>query len=386
MLFRGNTLQQAHAAAKSSLGDDCQVVRQGAVTKNGMRGWLGAKEFEVEAESAPPPPEAPARSVNKPFARAAYELAAAAATVQSSSDGQELEQLHREVRHLRAMLHRLTRNAAPVKEELMQLRRAVEESRPVESGPANVRRMLEQSGIDGRAAQGLIRALKGQNDPESLHESYRAALAARVEIAAWPLASKEKKLIALVGPPGVGKTTTAAKLGACAIADHNARVTFVAADTYRVGAIEQLARYAALMDAQIEVAEDADALTAIVKKCKSDVIIVDTAGRAPDKKDSVEAALGNEETDWGRSRHVLLCLPASLRSADADHTVKSYSLAGPTSICVTKLDITRAPGALVIGTSHSRLPVSTLCDGQRVPEDIAPATTEAILDQLTSKP
>ena len=118
----------------------------------------------------------------------------------------------------------------------------------------------------------------------------------------------------------------------------------------------------------------------------TDLVIIDTAGHPPTKPDGVEAAIGNvrgASPSRGRwIRHVLLCLPASVRAADAERFGRAFQPCGPTAIAVTKLDETCSPAGLLHGTAATRLPVSVLCFGQRVPEDIARATSGAILDQL----
>lgn len=397
-LFRGPTIDEARAAAKRRLGPSAVVLEERCVRRNGVKGLLGATEYEVEADYPAPPapkalPEPPLKKSPRrrsPFAQGVYEEAFEAALNASPKNEEELESLRQEVRHMRALLHRLNRSTTPWRDEITQLRRAFEESRPVTSGPAKVRRLLENSGIDGRLARSLSRQLrKAADDDGELLEAYGDALVDRIDVAPWPLATGDDKLVAVVGPPGVGKTTTAAKIAARAIADFDLSVTFVAADIYRVAAIDQLARYASLLGADMEVATTKAELHAITRRAKTDLVIVDTSGRAPDDADGVEAALGvsrlddEETTGWeGRARHVLLCLPASLRSTDAEALVRRYECTSPTSIAITKIDLTTAPGGLVVAPAYADLPVSTLCLGQRVPEDISPASTGAILGHL----
>jgi flagellar biosynthesis GTPase FlhF len=82
---------------------------------------------------------------------------------------------------------------------------------------------------------------------------------------------------------------------------------------------------------------------------------------------------------------VLLTLPASVRAEDAVRFYKEYALTGPTALVITKLDETVAPAGIVHGAIAAKLPISVLCFGQNVPDDIAPATTGAILDYLLPK-
>jgi flagellar biosynthesis GTPase FlhF len=86
-----------------------------------------------------------------------------------------------------------------------------------------------------------------------------------------------------------------------------------------------------------------------------------------------------------RKRHVLLCVPASLRSNDAIRLAKRYAAAAPTGIVVTKIDETDAPAGIVHASWAAKLPISVMCFGQRVPEDIAPAATAALVDYLAPR-
>ncbi len=414
-VFRGRTLTEARLQAEQSLGPDIVLVKKRKVRKRGLEGLLGATECEVEAQTAlhgspdaeldkrwPPirigsrsrPPQ-PTRQL--PFAQQVYDYDEddddERGTPSTTGNAQHLMALHNEIRTIRAMIYRLKNTPNSVEGELNSLRQAVDNIKPMESTPLRVGRLLDLCGIDGTAARQLGKALRNHTgDDASLADALRDALADVIKVRPWPLASDERKLVAVVGPPGVGKTTTAAKIAARTIAGGDKSVCFISCDTYRVGAVEQLRRYAALLRADLKVVRNPRELTRAVKETQADLIIVDTAGRGPTNGRSVEAVLGKTEADgsnprgWPRlKREVLLCLPAALRSADTEMTVEKYALTSPTAIAITKLDLTTQPGGLIHGTYATDLPVSTLCMGQRVPEDIAPATAGGILDYLVPR-
>jgi flagellar biosynthesis protein FlhF len=87
----------------------------------------------------------------------------------------------------------------------------------------------------------------------------------------------------------------------------------------------------------------------------------------------------------GRARHVLLCTTAALRPHDASRLARRFAVLGPTAMAITKIDETGEPVGIVHGPWATKLPVSVLCFGQRVPEDIAPATPDALVDYLVSQ-
>jgi flagellar biosynthesis protein FlhF len=198
-----------------------------------------------------------------------------------------------------------------------------------------------------------------------------------------PSVGEGRRVIALVGPAGVGKTTTAAKLAAHARMARKT-VALVSCDAFRVGAMDQLGKYAELMDARFHTAATPEELAEIVRREDADVIIIDTSGR-PIEPDATEAQLGapelrNERS--GRRVEVLLCVPASLRASDATRVHRDFARAAPTALVVTKVDETDAPAGIAHAVFATRLPLSVLCAGQCVPEDIAPATDEAVADLL----
>lgn len=391
-VFRGRTLTEAQKAAERELGGDVVVLDKRKVKQKGVAGLLGGTEFEITAGVAVTEDieqdvhlslRATAPAKKKLFASGAYDDSLAPG---SRSSAREMAKLNAEVRAMRGMIHALSRSPNRITAEIATLRRAVDGIVPT-SASSKLEMLITRSGLEGPLAAEIRRELsehqdeEDSDDAESLVDAYRDALADRISVRSWPLSSDTRKVIAVVGPPGVGKTTTAAKLAARALADGKS-VSFITCDTYRVGAVEQLERYAKLLATPIDVAKTPDEMVDAIRASTADIVIIDTSGRGPLDDESVEAALA-QGTKWGdRSRHVLLCMDAATRYADAERLQARFRLCGATSIAVTKMDLTAAPAGLLNGTLHTDLPVSVLCDGQRVPEDISPATAGRILDHI----
>lgn len=286
-----------------------------------------------------------------------------------------------EVRALRGAIGRPRPNVE-LTSELAALRAAVDQLLSAPKKGDAYAALIRSCGIEGAAAAVLARGgkTKGRTDEERLAQ----AIISLVSVTPWPIACTEKSLVALVGPAGVGKTTTAAKLGARARRKQKT-VAFISCDSYRVGAIDQLRRYAELMDSEFHAVSTPEELLSVIKGITADLILVDTSGRAVEHG-SVEAMLGDEQlrgtAHANRHIEVMLCTPAALRGADAARIARDFAATAPTSLCVTKLDETDAPSALVHAPFATKLPIGTLCFGQRVPEDIGPATHEEIVTRL----
>ncbi|QDT17099.1 flagellar biosynthesis protein FlhF [Alienimonas californiensis] len=187
-----------------------------------------------------------------------------------------------------------------------------------------------------------------------------------------------RTVAAFVGPTGVGKTTTLAKLAARLSLRSGRKVGLVTADTYRIGAVEQLATYARILAAPFEVAADAAALTRALSKLRGcDVVLIDTAGRAP-RDDAhlseLAALLSASAPDGARvEAHLVLSVAAGERALL--RAALRYGRLRPASLVLSKLDEAEGAGAAVeLLRTAPPAPVSTLTFGQDVPDDLCEAT------------
>ena len=177
------------------------------------------------------------------------------------------------------------------------------------------------------------------------------------------------RVVALVGPTGVGKTTTIAKLAANYRLREKRRVGLITVDTYRVAAVEQLRTYADIIDLPMEVvATPREMREAVARMSHLDLILMDTAGRSPRdevKIQELKSMLGEAEPD---DVHLVLSSTAGAKSLLA--TTDRFADVGATAVLLTKLDEANSLGHLVSLVRECRLPVSYLTDGQNVPDDI----------------
>jgi flagellar biosynthesis protein FlhF len=265
--------------------------------------------------------------------------------------------------------------------EVSAIREALELLAPPSARGDKVAALLRTRGIEGRAAATLSRALKGKST-DTLEVRLRAALTDLLVAAPWPSPPTGRRaVVAAVGPSGIGKTTTLAKLATLAIA-RGQTVTFVTCDTFRVGGVEQVRRYATLLNVPFETARSADELASILASAKTDVVFVDTSGRAPSAT-AAELLLSEKafvEMDF--DRHMLLCLAAASREVDAIRTVRAFAELSPTALAITKLDETSIPSGIVHAALAAKLPIALTCHGQRVPEDIEACDVARLVEQL----
>jgi flagellar biosynthesis protein FlhF len=182
----------------------------------------------------------------------------------------------------------------------------------------------------------------------------------------------ETRVVAVVGPTGVGKTTTVAKLAANFRLRERRRVGLITVDTYRIAAVDQLRTYADILDLPMEVVATPRELRAALDRLSGqDLILVDTAGRSPRdevKIQELKSLLGECRAD--EVHLVLSCVSGGL---SLRRTAAQFAALGVTALLLTKLDEANGLGGLLPLLRNSRLPVSYLTHGQNVPEDIEAA-------------
>ncbi len=184
------------------------------------------------------------------------------------------------------------------------------------------------------------------------------------------------RIIALVGPTGVGKTTTIAKLAAHDALVLGKRVALVSMDDYRLAGAEQLARFGELMDVPCTVAPDAAALAYEISRLgRVDRIYVDTPGRSP-RSHTAHAHLAGALSGVGASS--FLCVSAATRSQELLAILGHHDDLELRAIVVTKLDEAELAGAALTAALRTGLPLSHFATGQRVPEDIEVASPERL--------
>ncbi|MEW6426832.1 MAG: AAA family ATPase [Thermodesulfobacteriota bacterium] len=204
---------------------------------------------------------------------------------------------------------------------------------------------------------------------------WREEILARIRYEPFRIDSRRRRVIALVGATGVGKTTTAAKLAAWASLRQGGSVALVSMDCYRIGATDQLRTYARIMNLQCDVAmQPRDLARSLARFSGKDMVIVDTTGKNPYDESHVQELL-----QWFGPETAVepyLTLSATTKKEDIAAVLNAYEPLGIRGLVLTKLDETRAYAALCQQLAAAGVPVAGLGCGQKVPEDFLLASEE----------
>jgi flagellar biosynthesis protein FlhF len=372
--FRANNAAAALEAVKEALGPNAVILS----TREVRGGLLRTPQIEVTAglsndEDAPSVAKAPAApKVEVPVIAPALSktpyAAASQKTVAPFSD---------EISSLKSAL-----------DEMRQQLLDVADSHKARSAPATWDRPLlaeavehlEAMGVESQLAKLLVdevdQATLGASRP-ALWEGLRKLLAQKLVPARAPWRPDRRRIIALVGPTGVGKTTTLAKIAARALMESNIGVSLVTVDTYRIGASEQIARYGEIMKVPTYVAKDrAELLMAVGKSPQAQLILIDTAGRSLNEAVARQAELIRSIP--GVELHLVMSAATGARQMAA--VADRYKALNPDRVIFTKLDEAEGAGSIVSAASRLNCPVSCVTDGQRVPEDLHSLTGTEMAD------
>ena len=198
------------------------------------------------------------------------------------------------------------------------------------------------------------------------------------------LAGKKPNVVFFIGPTGVGKTTTIAKIASKYKVEYNRKVAFITADTYRIAATEQLRVYANILDAPMSIVYSVDEINeAIEKYMDYDLIFVDTAGfshKNEQQRTDMKKLLDGVNEEF--RKEVYLVLSATTKYNDLMDIVDIYREISNYKLIFTKLDETSSYGNLLNIKLYADADLSYVTNGQNVPDDIEVFDTQKIVKQL----
>jgi flagellar biosynthesis protein FlhF len=371
-------MQQALALVRRELGAEAAVLHTREIRGGALWRWIPSlRQIEVTASTeVNVPSRLPSRSNTKPAPRD-RELAPG---IEWEAKAMFRDDLKGRLDELHSLVEELCR----------QSRR----SGPSDWSPESFRLFTDliEAEINEELARELVERVEHSAPSAARGDAHigRNWLATQIEreIAIHgPIAAVRgrPRLVALVGPTGVGKTTTIAKLAANFRLRDNRRVGLVTVDTYRIAAVEQLRTYADIIDLPMQVVASAGELRqALHGMADLDVILMDTAGRSPTDDVKLRELTGTLEE--AKPDEVHLTLSSVATSAVLARTAERFAAVGTTALILTKLDESPGLGHVLPLLRSCGLPLSYVTDGQNVPDDIAPADSGRLARQMLGLP
>jgi len=359
---------------KRELGSEAVILQTREFSDGGFFGLFGKKKVEITAaiEEAPVTPQ---KSIGSNYGYNVEEVKPA--SVRHLPDSKHYsEDLQAEIKSMRLLLEQMNQQ--------MTKQTGSEEDKSV--CPSALQKWvdhLQNRGINASMVQRMISHVQQTLSPEEWADNSQvyARIKANVcqlcgQIGLIQPGIEKPRIVALIGPTGVGKTTTIGKLAAGFSIVDKRKVALITADTYRVAAVEQLKTFGEIIGVPVEVVMTPSGLRdAMQRHADKELIFIDTAGRSPHNDlhmSELRSFLKEAQPDF-----TMLVMSATTHSADQYRIYKRFEDL-TTHLIFTKLDETGSAGAILNLLGQTTLPTAYLTNGQNVPDDIEAATPDRL--------
>lgn len=358
--YTADTMVEAMKKVRADFGEDAVILSSNVITSKGFLGFFRKKSVEVVAGFDEPlhPPSEPLY-----VPKQAYGFA----------EPKQDAEIRKEMNEMKRLLQEMKQSATFVNfpDELKPLLTFLEsqelsEDLILQIGNEIFTRMKEE---------------KRDFSNEEQKEIVKAFLTKEFSELPFGGISNSKKYINVLGPTGVGKTTTIAKIAARALLEDKKKIGFITTDTYRIAAIEQLRTYANLLQAPVEIAYNSkDFEEAIMKMKDLDLIFIDTAGRNYKEMKFVDDL--KRLIDFSLDMESFLVLSVTSKEEDMKTIINRFTSFPIEKFIFTKVDETGSIGPMFNLMKQYGIGTAYYTDGQEVPEDIAEADLEKMLKLL----
>ncbi len=380
--FTAPTMKDAVAQMKHELGADAVVLKTEKVKQGGLLDFTGGECVEITAvlDKGNKPISRPEKAYNQVSApQSAQRNTAAVPRTSNKNSDMQLAMLKKEVNELRTGMAQvgsfLKYNNVPAYPENLQL----------------IMKQLLDNEISHDIAKELIEEIHNEisgpqyDDLKLIVSMLLKKISSRLKVPSRKAGTSDRaKTVMLIGPTGVGKTTTIAKLATNQKLINNKKVALISADTFRIGAIDQLKTFANIADIPLTVAYTPDDIeTAVRNYSDMDVIYIDTTGRSQNdimRLKEMKRFVNKANPD---EIHLVLNVTTSLKGLQ--DSMSKFSMFKYNRILFTKLDETISLGVMLNLLNSSKIPVSYLTNGQNVPEDIERATVNKLAKMIVRR-
>ncbi|MPQ32517.1 flagellar biosynthesis protein FlhF [Clostridium estertheticum] len=394
-----NTMNEAMTRIRYELGRDAVIISQRKIRKPGIKGFFSAKNIEVTAAVENEVNEKKSNTVNdrngnelnnielnsieaiKKVVQQENENVNHSRVVQkqnnsvhkvSNQSDNSSENLMSEMMKMKTMISELS-----FKRELSLERELSQVGTPIENQKSDIEKILSDNDVDSENIENIMLEIRNNKTEKPDLEKLKLILKEMIHITKPKLQGR----IVLVGPTGVGKTTTIAKLaGKLALAEGK-KVGLITVDTYRIGAVEQLKAYADIMNLPFKVVYNMNDMDkAIESMSECEVVLIDTTGRS--SKNKMQIAELRTFVEKADTKDIHLVLSSTTKNRDMKYIIEGYRILNYSSIIVTKLDETSTYGSILNILETAKIPLSFVSIGQNVPDDIKELSADSIVSLI----
>jgi flagellar biosynthesis protein FlhF len=376
--YQASSMPEAMKLIRNELGNDAVILNSRVVQTGGFLGFFKKRMIEVIAALD----EKPVESFST--ARSGFQIPDELPPKETHSlsihkvdkiDENGNEEWRKEISELRSLLNTVVDGHA-------------NEGIPLPKHIQELKRVLQRQGIDHKVINDVMKsaleswfAESGNKSEIEVFQWAKKYLTEQISYLPFGGISFTKKYINVVGPTGVGKTTTLAKIAAHCLLKYKKKIAFITTDTYRIAAIEQLKTYANILNIPIEVCYNlADFQKATLLFESYDLVFIDTAGRNFRNHQYVEDL--KNIIDFGKDLETYLVLSLTAKQMDMEEIYQQFSTIEIDKIIFTKSDETSSFGAMYNVIHSWKKAAAYITNGQNVPDDIVTATPENVIDYI----
>ncbi|CCJ32614.1 flagellar biosynthesis protein FlhF [Caloramator australicus] len=336
-----DNMQEAMVKIRYELGNDAVIVSQRKIRQKGFLGFFKPKKIEVTAA---------ADDKDKKSSKHAV-----------SSD------IEKEIAELKNMVENLVKNNNK------------ETKGTKKSQKIRIKENLLNNDVPEEIIENIIESIKKENGDGKINAKNLEKLLIKYTKELIKEDDKtDSRVQAFVGPTGVGKTTTVAKLASLYSLYKNKKVGLITIDTYRIGAVEQLKAYAEILNIPFGVIYSIKDIPNVLNQMKEcDIILVDSTGRS--SKNAMQIAETKKFIEEIKPDKISLVLSVTTKQRDIKSIVENYKMLDYNNIILTKLDETDIYGSILTAAYYSKKPISYITVGQNVPDDIEEANSDKLI-------
>ncbi len=382
-----NNMNEAMTRIRYELGKNAVIISQRKIRKPGIKGLFSSKLIEVTAAVENSSQKEKPENNKKDNLENSIESIKKLMEKEINLKQQEVTTatvVSNNTKALKESSNKSTVNEDFLYREMQEMKSMINKIIDKDSIKYNTKGELDEKQIlierlrENDVEEEVIESIfKDFTDDENISDFLRRQIGEKIEINTEPLSGK----VVLVGPTGVGKTTTIAKLAGKLALIEKKKVGLITVDTYRIGAVEQLKTYAEIMNIPFNVVitlKDMEEAVKSMKEC--DVVLIDTTGRS--SKNSMQISELRAFIQKVNSKNIHLVVSATTKNRDIESIVKGFGILEYENIIITKLDETSVYGSILNIVELAKKPISFLTTGQNVPDDIKCFSKKEIINLI----